>query len=378
MNGTHVIKDLEAIKSRLSEFEVDESSEIFKPAQNLGNAAISLDSSWSQGWLGYHSRVYYRDFVPIPAGARFSVEWGFYDMPYGGTLGEWCEYDFDTVVRHIEEKAGNPDLEEFTALSENARITFQEAKSEAISVIEVASTTQKDTHLEKLLEELHNLNILSANSYAHARRPSNFVTRDPEVNHTVSTPPHIAVAGKVIGIKSSIDACKKLSSLIGRLVSHVNRLSQLQRRSERIGTSVFIGHGRSVVWKDLKDFVKDRLRLPYDEFNRVPVAGITNISRLNEMLDSAAVAFIIMTAEDEQLNGSLHARMNVIHEVGLFQGRLGFTKAIVLLEDGCEEFSNIEGLGQIRFPAGNIKAVFEDIRAVLEREEVIQEEIITS
>ena len=48
--------------------------------------------------------------------------------------------------------------------------------------------------------------------------------------------------------------------------------------------------------------------------------------------------------------------MNVIREAGLFQGRLGFTRAIVMLEEGCEEFSNIEGLGQIRFPNNNIKA----------------------
>ncbi len=62
--------------------------------------------------------------------------------------------------------------------------------------------------------------------------------------------------------------------------------------------------------------------------------------------------------------------MNVIHEVGLFQGRLGFRKAIVLLEEGCAEFSNIHGLGQIRFPRGNIGACFEQVRQVLEREGV--------
>jgi predicted nucleotide-binding protein len=64
--------------------------------------------------------------------------------------------------------------------------------------------------------------------------------------------------------------------------------------------------------------------------------------------------------------------MNVVHEAGLFQGRLGFTKAIVLLEEGCEEFSNIEGLGQIHFPKDNIKAAFEEIRRVLEREGLIK------
>ena len=126
------------------------------------------------------------------------------------------------------------------------------------------------------------------------------------------------------------------------------------------------------MWKDLKDFVQDRLKLPWDEFNRVPVAGITNIARLSEMLDAAVVAFLVMTAEDETAEGTLRARMNVVHEAGLFQGRLGFTRAIILLEDGCEGFSNIDGLGQIRFPKGNIKAAFEEIRQVLEREDIIR------
>ena len=88
----------------------------------------------------------------------------------------------------------------------------------------------------------------------------------------------------------------------------------------------------------------------------MPVAGITTTARLKEMLDDAAIAFLIMTGEDEMLDGGVQARMNVIHEAGLFQGRLGFNKAVVLLEEGCKEFSNIYGLGQIRFPKENISA----------------------
>lgn len=89
------------------------------------------------------------------------------------------------------------------------------------------------------------------------------------------------------------------------------------------------------------------------------------------MLDSAAFALLVMTAEDEHADKSRHARENVIHEVGLFQGRLGFRRAIVLLEEGCAEFSNIQGLNQIRFPSGKIMAVSEDIRRVLEREKIL-------
>ena len=64
--------------------------------------------------------------------------------------------------------------------------------------------------------------------------------------------------------------------------------------------------------------------------------------------------------------------MNVIHEAGLFQGKLGFEKAIVLLEEECQEFRNIQGLGQIRFPKGNIEAIFEKVRQILEREGIIE------
>jgi len=134
---------------------------------------------------------------------------------------------------------------------------------------------------------------------------------------------------------------------------------------------IFIGHGQSPVWKDLKDFLKDRLGLDWDEFNREPSAGKTTVARLSEMLDSSVLAFLVMTAEDEQADGKLIARQNVIHEAGLFQGRLGFSKALILLEEGCEEFSNIQGLVQIRFPKGGISGVFEEIRRVLEREGVI-------
>ena len=145
----------------------------------------------------------------------------------------------------------------------------------------------------------------------------------------------------------------------------------LYLRSETVGTNVFVGHGRSQIWRELKDFIEDRLHLPVDEFNTQPVAGVTNIARLSEMMDAAAIAFLVMTGEDEQPDGQLRARMNVVHEAGLFQGRLGFARAIVLLEEGCEEFSNIAGLGQVRFPPGNIQAAFEEIREVLEREGVL-------
>jgi hypothetical protein len=165
-------------------------------------------------------------------------------------------------------------------------------------------------------------------------------------------------------------AMDELRKRLRQLEVIVERLESLVAASVK-GNCVFIGHGRSPLWREVKDFVAERLELQWDEFNREAVAGLTTSERLTQMLSSAGFALLILTAEEERLDGTLHARANVIHEVGLFQGHLGLRRAIVLLEEGCAEFSNIIGLSQIRFPRGDVAARFEEIRRVFEREGLI-------
>ena len=150
-------------------------------------------------------------------------------------------------------------------------------------------------------------------------------------------------------------------------IGHGHEVQTTKRR----GTKIFIGHGHSLVWYELKNFLADTLKLQCDEYNAKFAAGIPTVTRLNTMLDDAAFAFLVLTAENRLDDGAMQARMNVIHEAGLFQARLGFEKAILLLEDGCEEFSNIHGLGYIPFPKGSISSKFEDVRRVLQREGLV-------
>jgi len=86
------------------------------------------------------------------------------------------------------------------------------------------------------------------------------------------------------------------------------------------------------------------------------------------MLEKSSFAILVMTGEDETKSGELRARQNVIHELGLFQEKLGFPKAIVLLEEGTEEFSNIHGINQIGYGKGNIRERFGEVLAILKRE----------
>ena len=124
------------------------------------------------------------------------------------------------------------------------------------------------------------------------------------------------------------------------LQERIFKLEQFAQAMEKVGKGIhlpleggkiFIGHGRSPVWREIKDFVSERLELPWDEFNREATPGLTTSERLSQMLEQASFAFLVMTAEDEHVNATLHARENVIHEVGLFQGRLGPRRAIVVL-----------------------------------------------
>jgi hypothetical protein len=135
--------------------------------------------------------------------------------------------------------------------------------------------------------------------------------------------------------------------------------------------AIFIGHGRSKEWLELEKYLTKDLHLNCEEFNAQPAAGYTTQQRLKGMLDKATFAFLVMTAEEKYEDGTVHARENVVHEAGLFQGRLGIPNAVLLVESGCEAPSNISGLTHIGFPKGNISAAFHEVRRVLGTRRII-------
>jgi len=166
---------------------------------------------------------------------------------------------------------------------------------------------------------------------------------------------------------------KQLDS-IARLLSYVREFAI--HRPRTMPTSVFIGHGRRKDWESVRDHLRDQLGLDVDEFNVSATAGFTTVERLAHMLAGARFAILVMTAEDRQLDGRVNARQNVVHEIGLFQGKLGFHNSIIVKEAGVEEFSNIRGLTYISFPRGKITRAFSEIERVLLRERVVGQDSI--
>lgn len=389
---SYIIEKLRAIAERARQGGECLTSEMKANIEQVRRVVDRCEASWSGSQIGYHARVYYKNFAVPPAGHHFSPEWGMTPQLFSeGTVGEWREYPFQSVVDQILHDAGNPNLTELNRESARVQALFTDLKESFDSLLTLTQNTISDTYIDRIRTQSDSLTMPilgEAIRFQYGNIPAS--SRDSlAVSQGIMPAPHQELLAKIIVSKAPFNLCSDLANLCTKLADHLELLqgSTPDRNlpgslaiahanspagsTVRSGTKVFIGHGRSQEWRKLKDYLSDTLYLDCDEFNRVPIAGVTNIDRLNAMLDDAVIAIVVMTAEDEVEGGPTRARENVIHEAGLFQGRLGFEKTILLSESGCNIFSNIDGLGRIEFSHENIGETFERVRAVLVREGVI-------
>ncbi|HEY7427760.1 MAG TPA: TIR domain-containing protein [Gemmataceae bacterium] len=335
---------------------------------------VGLASSGS--WLGYFANIYVEGLRPARPGEHFDTEWGGVGVFCSSSTGPWCEYSFEAVKTEILRRAGVEDYELLNEAAEQAGNAFEAAREDIIPALDAILSAKEDEILRGLRTTIVEMkNHFSAEQFAELVRPKgHFVTRDMmAATGGQRVPPHLQFQLWVMERYSWGQQAKELAKVTRQVVKYLQHKMKMKGNTvAKTEGTIFIGHGGSSVWRDLKDFIQDRLSLQWEEFNREPTAGHSTKERLEAMLDSACFAFLVMTAEDERADGTKQARANVIHEVGLFQGRLGFERAIILLEEGCSEFSNIVGLTQIRFPKGNIMAKSEEVRRVLEREGILK------
>jgi predicted nucleotide-binding protein len=145
----------------------------------------------------------------------------------------------------------------------------------------------------------------------------------------------------------------------------------------RVRPRVFIGHGRSQDWKRVDHYLQS-LGLETDYFEAKPRAGQEASAIVVGMVETSDFALIVMTAEDEAADVShvagaemvtqSRARQNVVHELGLSQGTLGVSRAIMLVEHGIEIMSNVISIQQLRYQSGRIADTFEELKATILRE----------
>ena len=141
--------------------------------------------------------------------------------------------------------------------------------------------------------------------------------------------------------------------------------------SKRTEGPVFLGHGRSRLWARVKIFLENELGVSALSYESESHVGEAIVPVLEDFLEKATFAVLILTGEDETADGTLRARQNVVHEAGLFQGQLGFRRAVLLKQETAESFTNVAGLQYIPFAGDNIEHTFYELRRVLQREGLV-------
>lgn len=174
-------------------------------------------------------------------------------------------------------------------------------------------------------------------------------------------------------VKSIFQLSKQLSQMSEeQLNKEVESIKPKPRQKTSGEGKVFIGHGRNKLWARLQVFLREELGLETFSFESESRTSENIITVLESFLDKSSFAILIMTAEDETNDGKIRARQNVIHEAGLFQGRLGFQKVVLLKQDLTEEFTNVAGLQYIPFSGDNIEQTFYELQRTLKKHGLIK------
>ena len=299
---------------------------------------------------------------------HFSIEWGFQVPIHGGTKGKWMEYKSEDIFKKIISEAAAESLTEIGDLSRAAEDIFNDSKNAIKSIISCMPTSKIDSYVVECLDSAKRLCVPDIADLRNKQLRALTVTiRDVRaVNGGTQLAPHQSVYAETELTESRFIVCRELSKICINLAKHLERMPALTANDPKTnGMKIFIGHGHSQDWKVVKDYLQGTLGLECDEFNRTPIAGKLTVDRLRTMLDDAQFAIIVMTGEDETTDGEIRARENVVHEAGLYQGRLGFENTIIIAEDYIDVFSNIEGLGRIDYPKGQIKSTLGELTSTL-------------
>lgn len=165
----------------------------------------------------------------------------------------------------------------------------------------------------------------------------------------------LTVNQRVDDLRSEIDDyLRQLTSIADRLpLWEKESLDPPQDTSiERpMDGSIFLVHGSDDVRKvEVARMLEQATGREVVILHEQPNRGRTLIEKFEDHAGSAAFAVVILTADDEGRHKGtdsdlmLRGRQNVVFEMGFFFAALGRSRVVVLLDDGIEKPSDVDGI----------------------------------
>lgn len=332
----------------------------------LKQEADRIGETWCGSSLGNHANVYYNNLEPVPAHAVWDVEWGWTPNHSNTTYGDWTTITANKIKELIYSRSGMTESL-ITEVCDEFPKVFESAKDKLLTCLEHLQGEVQEETRTRLIGNVKGLggDIFTV-SDVEKQMAFDFLPRmsydSPNVSIGLRVAGHLQVLAAIEIVHRLVRDVRKLGEQAGMLHNASRIFKTRQHERTMHGFKVFVGHGHSETWRAVKDFVEEDLKLEVEEFKRDPVVGRQIKDRLEEMLQDAGWAILVATKDDS--NGSM-PRPNVIHELGFAQGRLGWERAIILLEKECKLPSNLEGTVYLDFDRGRVEQVFHALRKLL-------------
>lgn len=234
-----LIETLESIEEKITTYQ-DQFSEFLKQKDNelsmLLNIASSLNDSWSESWIGFHSNLYFLNFEKPPSWKyRFDSEWG----SLKGIPEHWVEKNYSEIVSYIESKSEglsvNEIHNEIIPLVEKIKEIQEFIVTEFIIIQKDDNYSDEWDTVQKI--ENHKWGV-PVTTFNQIRIPKNHSTRDSvALQQGIKTPPHIRYENEIyaeVSIIKSIEAFIKDAKKLVRKIELKNKLNSTPSQKESL------------------------------------------------------------------------------------------------------------------------------------------------
>lgn len=168
------------INKQLGDFETQHSAELIEfasKANELRDACTSIEQTWSGSFIGWHGKMYFRDFQIPSHYEKFSGEWGdIRGLPEG-----WEEKDADAVRKKVNAlMGGNFSIEKFEDDTNKVRSALGDLQKEVDLFLSAISVSGPGKAVE-YLSELRDVKLGQPKAdFINLRLPKNRMSRDTE------------------------------------------------------------------------------------------------------------------------------------------------------------------------------------------------------